>query len=1045
MAKRLQLRRGTKAQHEVFTGSAGEITVVTDENRLAVHNGVTPGGEMVPTLTEHNKHKNDALMTAYGYTKNVKKADRFIENADGTVTDVTGDKVRFSDGLYEQSTESNFAALSNDYSATAVYVIDPTLFSVNDIVHVYAENIVDMITTVTEISDAFIRVADTYDRDIGVIYTVRKLQTLELPEAPFSPSSTDTLLDYSLHGVTTQIAHELGDIVHCGNGQELVTNGTFDTNTDGWTAEDSVTIDRGTFAGRDNVVKLTNNDTYANTFKQEILSKLAIGTMYKVECYAYSPSSNAKAKAAKLILGTESATITEDDKWEKITLTVLAVSGMYDSVGVRCEGTDGDATDDIVYFDNISVTPIEQTYQAIEPTTSGELLTSSKFQKLDSITRQDVITIAVENGKAVYKTMKGLHTFAPGTSNDEIASAYSWSKLGNGLYSVDGVESIIVGLSSRLNAGAYHPVFNSKACGKFRDSSSTWQTWYTTNEILATYDCVLNNGGAGEIASGLSYNGRPDGAFYDKLYFDSIGGLVFKPSYAITPSASDILTHGENELIGVDAMAESAGVECVEQYGIPTTIHYVLASSLFKINYKTSLTTDTTINANAVIQLSRNGVVERLKTKSVYKSSSDGTLIVVYDGADTYASGDTIEWLSITIPDNTTLTQGTNLTLDVIGNPSKYISTDTTGALQSDSTDTGTELRLNALSWNIADSKMYRYLDTDDRDNVDLTVEDYTDVAKWEYVIGRYPNSWYNRLDSGLSLPFNPLLVGQDGSDYIPDGVINPNIMMSNKVSWLPDNYVYTITSGDILNASTSWHNYFDYIANNRYDNNTFPSNFVGIVHYTSLNTPLVTSTSKPIELVGSKAIASNSHSWYRAGGVVNAITGKVSVGNGSKSLVAKGLEDAEITYDAIIYPNVLTDRIDGKKYKIKGFNKYDGMIFEKIGTAADGAYPTDYDFSVSWKLIGYTDSTPTHNQVNLDAEPSPTAKAFTSLAIDNNNEYLIQVNGQELIYDADALDYGDSGNDFTQLTNGTLTDDNGATVRTYTGFKRTGIFKGDN
>ena len=44
MAKRIQLRRGTTAQSNAFTGAVGEVTVDTDKDVLVVHDGVTVGG-----------------------------------------------------------------------------------------------------------------------------------------------------------------------------------------------------------------------------------------------------------------------------------------------------------------------------------------------------------------------------------------------------------------------------------------------------------------------------------------------------------------------------------------------------------------------------------------------------------------------------------------------------------------------------------------------------------------------------------------------------------------------------------------------------------------------------------------------------------------------------------------------------------------------------------------------------------------------------------------------------------------------------------------
>jgi len=47
MAKVVQLRRGTSAEHNNFTGAPGEVTVDTDLNTLRVHNGETPGGTIL--------------------------------------------------------------------------------------------------------------------------------------------------------------------------------------------------------------------------------------------------------------------------------------------------------------------------------------------------------------------------------------------------------------------------------------------------------------------------------------------------------------------------------------------------------------------------------------------------------------------------------------------------------------------------------------------------------------------------------------------------------------------------------------------------------------------------------------------------------------------------------------------------------------------------------------------------------------------------------------------------------------------------------------
>ena len=44
MANKLQLRRGTTAQHATFTGDVGEMTVDTDKDTVVVHDNATAGG-----------------------------------------------------------------------------------------------------------------------------------------------------------------------------------------------------------------------------------------------------------------------------------------------------------------------------------------------------------------------------------------------------------------------------------------------------------------------------------------------------------------------------------------------------------------------------------------------------------------------------------------------------------------------------------------------------------------------------------------------------------------------------------------------------------------------------------------------------------------------------------------------------------------------------------------------------------------------------------------------------------------------------------------
>ena len=52
MSRQIQIRRGTAAEHNNFTGKIGEITMDTTNNTLRVHDGQTPGGTILAKQSE---------------------------------------------------------------------------------------------------------------------------------------------------------------------------------------------------------------------------------------------------------------------------------------------------------------------------------------------------------------------------------------------------------------------------------------------------------------------------------------------------------------------------------------------------------------------------------------------------------------------------------------------------------------------------------------------------------------------------------------------------------------------------------------------------------------------------------------------------------------------------------------------------------------------------------------------------------------------------------------------------------------------------------
>jgi len=106
MAKQLQLRRGTTAQHSSFTGLVGEVTVDTDKDTAVVHDGATAGGKPLSpeagstaittlgTVTSGNLSHEDIVMPR------IKENDRFYYVTTTTSTTSAQNNVHISGSNY---------------------------------------------------------------------------------------------------------------------------------------------------------------------------------------------------------------------------------------------------------------------------------------------------------------------------------------------------------------------------------------------------------------------------------------------------------------------------------------------------------------------------------------------------------------------------------------------------------------------------------------------------------------------------------------------------------------------------------------------------------------------------------------------------------------------------------------------------------------------------------------------------------------------------------------------------------------------------------
>ena len=111
MATQVQQRRGTTAQHNVFTGANGEVTVDTSKDTLVIHDGTTQGGF---PLARESDIPTGALASLNSVGASQIDADAIT---DAKVADnaLSGDKI---DG----GTISNFTSTGIDDNATSTAI-----------------------------------------------------------------------------------------------------------------------------------------------------------------------------------------------------------------------------------------------------------------------------------------------------------------------------------------------------------------------------------------------------------------------------------------------------------------------------------------------------------------------------------------------------------------------------------------------------------------------------------------------------------------------------------------------------------------------------------------------------------------------------------------------------------------------------------------------------------------------------------------------------------------------------------------------------------
>ena len=127
MARQLQLRKGTTAQHSTFTGALAEVTVDITKKTVVVHDGVTVGGFPLVRSSELDSRIAGKVDKSTYTRSNLDRADKILANQNiaNMLYDNNGNLVKIR---YKTDTDTDYEVLS--YTINRLTSIDHYVSSV---------------------------------------------------------------------------------------------------------------------------------------------------------------------------------------------------------------------------------------------------------------------------------------------------------------------------------------------------------------------------------------------------------------------------------------------------------------------------------------------------------------------------------------------------------------------------------------------------------------------------------------------------------------------------------------------------------------------------------------------------------------------------------------------------------------------------------------------------------------------------------------------------------------------------------------------------